>query len=416
MERPTLEEFSKIERSKYNTGNQKHHPDIHYTGSSPSCPNCDESLESLEQLYARIYPTAITEEGNEIEAEVIEPVQETLPILNKPEKKKKGSLFPESLIPLRKAQEKRKKRLQKTLVEVENAEALKPMHLNDKHVLCLPSCEFVRSLSIIQCLIEIELKLGKKIYEQYDVIAATGDSSIIAVSCALGIDLESLKDFWVKDWKNAYDANLLDKAVRRVQSLNPLGTPRKGFSSEKAKKILSSFFKVGDKESIQKTFHDLKTEVYLPALFSRRKETFAYTKATSEELPLCDALNDLCLNPLYFDTKETVKNVSGIPLPIRDPELFITQNNKDVILTKIEVPFIHSDNGSMNHATDKELAPVLKETYDFILKIITEEVKPLKKIKYSCKSISSKIKKNSINEDFMFAAIEAGKGIEPVQV
>ena len=417
INKPTFEEFFTFETIKLNYSLQEHHPFYHYDGANASCNKCNPKLETPLNLYKRMYPIAISD-NKEIDMEILEDTEDEQIVLKTETFDKNDQyLFHVSRF-FANSQLKRQDKIKGLIGNIETAKALHPTHLNKKHVLCLPSVEFTRSLSIIQCLIEMEQTLGKKIHEQYDVISATGDSSIIAVACGLGEELNSLKEFWVTEWRQAYTANILDKALRSIQSFNVMGKNKSGFSAKKAKKILSNFLKIGDNVSIQKTFHDLKTEVYLPALFARMKETFAYTKATSKDLPLCDALADLCLNPMYFDIKETV-NGKGIPLNIKDSELFITQGNKGVLLTKIEVPYLHTDYGNLDHATDKELAPVIKDSYDFLTKIYTENHEKnfkLEKIKYVCKEIPANIKKNSVRLSYMFQAIEAGKGITPVKV
>lgn len=405
--------------------NQPCHPDWYMIGASSSqYPKSDPSLESPIQLYERLYPVAtygskkismeIMEESEDIDKMIEHEESQEQPQLPQAGLSKYGYLFKPSRI-WDKAREDKITKTNNILARVELASSLRPKNLNNQNVLVLPSVGLTRSLSIIQCLIELEAKLGKKVHEQYDLIAGTGDSAIIAICCALGMDLNETKRFFVNDWAKAYEVSFFGSLVRRLDNINPMSKPKYGFFVKKAKSILCQLLKDSKDESMQRKFYDLKTEVYLPAIFSKYKESVAYTKVTSENLPLVDALMDVCLDPFHFDVTQTIKD-KGIPLPIKDIELRIMQENRNVIITKIDVPYLHMDHGNLDHATAKELAPAIRDLGDFMNKINTEAHASnfnVKRIKYECNKIPEHIHKNSTKITALNAAIEAGKAIKP---
>jgi hypothetical protein len=424
MKRIDYDDFFLKESQRINYSKQYHHPDYHYKGSSPSCPFCDESLETPEQLYERLHPVAIYN-NKQVAMEVLEDdsiiesmIKEEVPSeITTPLTSKYGKLFKPSLL-WDKSREDKISRTNEIIALVEKASALRPENLNNQNVLVLPSVGYTRSLSIIQCLIELEAKLGKKIHEHYQLINGTGDSAIIATCCALGMDLNDVKTFFINEWSKAYQVSFLGTILRVIDNKIPMTKNKYGFSVKKARSILSNLFKQSNDISLQKKFYDLKTEVYLPAVFSKNKESVAYTKVTSEKVPLTDALMDVCLDPLHFDVIETIKG-KGIPLPIKDIELRIMQENKDALITKIDVPYMHLDHGDLNHATSKELAHVMRDLNDFMNKINTESHAAnfnVKRVRYCCGEIPKHIPKNSTRVTSINEAIEAGKAVKPLQV
>jgi hypothetical protein len=421
MSKINFQTFLEQETKKINFSIQEHHPYFHYEGANKSCPKCTESLETPQELYNRIFPIAEIDD-KKIQMEVLE--KEDGPIVEvKPEKEtaKKSikDFFQKKNLSWEEARKKKIEKSASLIKDVETANALKPKNLNKRNVLYLPYVGYTRSLSIIQCLVEMEKKTGKQLYELYDVISGSGDSAIIAACCALGKTAEEIKTFFINDWVKAYQANLIERSLRKVDDLNILTPKKYGFSSSKARSILKDFFKVSSSNGyIQNKFYDLKTEVYFLVIYSRFKESFAYTKATSENLPIVDALMDVCLNPFDFNQSETVKG-KGIPMFVPDMELLVLQENKEVNLTKIDVPYLHKDHGSLNHAGLKELAPVIRDQSDFITKInIETHVKNFnsKRVKYECKPISNLIPKNSTSLTALNEAIEAGKTIQPLAI
>jgi len=93
--------------------------------------------------------------------------------------------------------------------------------------------------------------------------------------------------------------------------------------------------------------------------------------------------------------------------------------NKNIKITKIDVPFLHVDQGSLDHATSKELAPAIRDASDFINKINTESHAKnfeVERFKFECNKISDLIPKNSTKVFAINSAIEAGKAIKQRQI
>ena len=412
--------FLSTQLKRVNLSKDKHHPNYHFEGAPHSyCPLCDVSQESPRQLYNRMYPNA-TSQGKVLKLEILENnVEESLPeVKNEQEELKKEGILDKTVSIFResafweRAVEKRKSDFESKFKQIEAANSLNPSSLNGKQILVLPNVGYLRSFTIIECLKEIENKLNKKLIDKYDAIAASGNSALIACLISLGIDISDIKEFWLNEWRSAHRPNAMQRTARWAFNMNPFAKNRFGYSTKYAVNILKKVFRQGDNETMQLKFEDLKTEVYLPITYLAKKETYDYDKVNSSELPIVDCLSSIVFDPFHFDVKEEIKG-KGIAYPVQDIELNVLQNNKDALVTKVEVYSPHNDFGPLNNATDVDLARPVKEVSDFLRKIDLEahvkNFKP-KRVKLETKRIPNHFDKNSTDMIAINQAINAGKG------
>ena len=411
--------FLSTQLKRVNLSKDPHHPYYHFEGAANhTCPLCDSSLESPRQLYNRMYPTAESG-GNVLALEIINENEEEALTEELPEEDNFASkainlsisLFQESPI-WNNSVAKRKERIETDFKLIESATPLNPTSYGGKKILVLPDVGYTRSLAIIEALKEIELKLNKRVVDNYDAIGATGSSALIACLIGLGIDIQDIKTFWLNEWKKVHTPNSIERVSRGLFNLNPFSKDRHGYSTKNAIKTLINVFKQGNDTSLQFKFQDLKLDVYLPILYLGKKESYDYTKVNSCNLPIVDCLSSIVFDPFHFDVKEQIEG-KGIAYPIQDIELNILQNNKDAFVTKIEVYPQHNDYGKLNNATEADLARPVKDASDFMRKIDLEahvkNFKP-KRVKLETKRIANNIGKTSTDLNHINLAIEAGKG------
>lgn len=385
-----------------------HHPSYHQDTNNIQCPLCDLSLESIRQSYNRENPNAKIN-GEFIEMEIMED-QEILPAVKKEstspivEKVKDKIISTSDLLGL--AISKRKEQLELIKSKVNESVALRPTGFNGKQVLYMPEVGYTRSLSIIESLRKLEEQIGGKINKNYDIISGSGNSALIATLLSKGMVVQEIKRFWLNNWINAYRVSIKDRLIRSftVKSVH-------GYRVKKAKDILSKAFSFGGDNKKLMTFNDLEEEVFLPAAFGRFKETEIYSKGNTPEETLVDALIDTVIDPNHFDAVETIKG-KGVPIPIKDFEFNILLNSKAVLLTKIDVPFLHSDYGDLNHASEGKLNKPSSDLDSFNTKTNLESFSKNyspKRVKIETGEIPSVIPKNSTESKAIDLAIEAGK-------
>jgi len=378
---------------------EPHHPSYHLDTNKTQCQICDLSFESVRSEYNRVHPNAQSD-GNYIVMEIMDQ-ESNLPAVPRTsfvEKFKEKALTTSEMFGL--AISKREKQLATIKKDVEESLAMSPKGFNGKQVLYMPDVGYTRSFSIIESLKMLEDEFGERISKRYDIISGSGGSSIIAICLSIGMSVSEIKTFWIEKWINAYKVGAKDRLFRSL-------TIKKvyGFRVKKAKSILESFF--GE----NMTMSDLESEVHLLAMFGRYKETQIYSKLETPNVNIIDVLMDTAIDPTHFDAKETVEG-KGTPLTVNDLELNILLNNKSVLLTKMEVPFLHSDYGNLNNATAAELSNPNKDATNFMNKVNTESFSKNfspKRVKILTKEIPSVIPRNSTDKKLIELAIEAGK-------
>lgn len=405
----SFDEFWIKKASSINLSKTKHHPGYHYPGAPSMCPLCDPSLDSPTVEYRKY------KNGKE-ELEVKKPLEITpsseVEADNNSEGKevKPFKVFSENPVWSMIFNKHKKKEIE--ISEIEEANFLKPAGVNGT-VLVMPDVGFTRSLSIIECLSELERSQNKSIYEMYDFINGSGNSSIIACALALGKTAQELKTFWIEEWSKAYTVNFSDRISKSLSVKKKFG-----YSVKKARKILENYFKKGESVKDQYKLSDLKTEIYQPSIYGRLKEGTFYSQGKNPDMPIVDVLMDTAIDPHHFDAVETVKG-KGVPLMIYDSELNLLVQNQDCYVTKVSAPVPHSDYGNLNNATSKELALPERDKNLLINKANIDSFVSnysINRIEINCKAIPNQIHRNSTDKNALILAIEAGRKTETKRI